>query len=202
MTKRLVIFFLALLPVAVYGDLEVGVKKGLNLATQYGFERLSLRPELSRLFHIGFYADIPMAARMRLEAGAAYSFRGRMDRLGASFDRLTLQSITVPLTAKYVALESWIESTLYGGAEGVLTLAGSRYSGDASSLATIRLTSEELRLFDLGVVLGTEARVPFGPFVLLLDLRFTVGLLPSAVIDGERPRNALVSLLFGYGMRL
>jgi hypothetical protein len=202
MLKRSAILLLALIAIAAHAEFEMGVKKGVNLATQYGFDRGALRPELARFFHIGLFADFPVFATLRGEAEIAYTVRGRLDRGAGTVDKLMLENLTAPFALKIRLLDSWIAAAAYAGAEAAFNLGGLRYSGSSASMTTEPLTSAELRLFDVGLLVGTDARVPLGPYLLLLDLRVTVGMLPAVELAGEKPRSVVVSLLFGYGLRL
>jgi len=202
MLKRSVVLLLTLVCIAAHGDFEAGVKKGLNLATQYGFDRSAFQPEMARFFHIGLFADFPLFAPVRAEAQIAYSVRGRMDRGAGTVDELMLENVTVPFVLKLRLLESWFVATAYAGAEAAFNLGGVRYSGSSAAMTTEALTRSERRLFDAGLVAGTETKFPLGPWLLLMDLRITVGLLPAVELDGEKPRSAVVSVLVGYGLRL
>jgi hypothetical protein len=97
-----------LLPICAYADFQVGVKKGLNLATQYGFKRGPYEAELARFFQIGFFASFDFLYGLKLEPGISYSVKGRMDRAAASIDKLMLEGLSAPVLLKYTALESWI----------------------------------------------------------------------------------------------
>jgi hypothetical protein len=70
-------------------------------------------------------------------------------------------------------------------------------------VTSVYLDTSEFNRFDVGLLIGTEAMLMLGPYVFLIDLRFSLGLLavqPKGVLDGK-PRSAVVSLLIGYGLR-
>jgi hypothetical protein len=206
-TRKLfpILLLVLLPPLCGFTDFQVGVKKGVNLATQYGFNRGAYEAELARFFQIGVFASFDFLYGLSLEPGISYSVKGRMDRAAASIDKLMLEGISAPVLLKYTALDSWITSTLYAGAEVAFALSAMSYTGDSVTMTTEALApGDEFKRFDMGLLAGTEAMLMLGPYVFLIDLRLSLGLLaaqPKGILDG-RPRNFVVSLLFGYGLKL
>ena len=151
---------------------------------------------------IGLFVDFPLFHAVRAEAQIAYSVRGRVDRGAGTVDELMLENLAVPFALKLRLLESWFIATAYAGAEAAISLGGVRYSGSSASMTTEPLAASDRRLLDVGLLAGTETKVPLGPWLLLVDLRLTVGMLPVVELDGEKPRSAVLSALVGYGLRL
>jgi hypothetical protein len=101
-------------------------------------------------------------------------------------------------------LESWVTSTLYVGAELAFALSALSYTGDTVTTTTVSLDKDGFNRFDLGVLVGSEAKLTLGPYIFLIDLRLSFGLLaaqPKGILDGK-PRNAVLSLLVGYGLKI
>ncbi len=189
--------------IAVNAEFEIGVKKGINLCTQYGYDRTPLEQEFVGFFNGGLFVEFPISSSISLESGLSYSVKGRKDTAPGFTDQLMLTYISLPAAVKYVFLDGWIISNLYTGAEVSIAINGTSYIGDPVNIAAVNLGKDELHFFDAGLLLGTEIKVPFGPYIVLLDFRFTLSLLPAVPeqVDEKPPRNAVFSILLGYGLR-
>ncbi len=189
--------------IAVNAEFEIGVKKGINLCTQYGYDRTPLEQKFVGFFNGGLFAEFPISSSINLESGLSYSVKGRKDTAPGFTDQLMLTYISLPAAVKYVFLNSWIISNLYTGVEVSIAINGTSYVGDPVNITAVKLGKDELRFFDAGILLGTEMKVPLGTYIVLLDFRFTLSLLPAVPgqIDDKPPRNAVFSILLGYGLR-
>ena len=182
----------------------VGTKKGVSWSSLYGIDNPGDSEKTALAgFNGGLFVEVALSHRFSLQGELLFNRRGLKEE--GDYDYSWVASyIDIPLLAKmnFSFVRDFIQTSLYLGPQFSFSLAGSFFSDE-------QVTGEDVetkaRPFDLGLAVGAEGGVRLPPFDLFVDLRYVLGFLTVADPDdtqGQWPRNAAFSVLFGLGYTL
>ena len=181
-------------------DGYLGVKKGLNVASQYGYDSnfREKRPILG--FAGGVYFSWGISDLITLEPEILFSVKGRFEYDELSEYRLSISYFDLPVLFKLRLGGERLGISLYGGPQAAFPLSAAMRIRESRDVPVTRSLNDDLAGPDAGIVVGIEAGLPVGAYILALDMRYNLGFLPA--LTTGKPRNSTITILLGYGYRM
>lgn len=195
-----IIIILVIFPVCgLNGDFLLGLKRGINLNSQYDFEPV-MKQGMGWGLNGGIFSTITLYKKVLLQVEILISNKGRKELVADITRRIILTYLDIPLLIKYNFLESWISSSIYVGVQPSVNLSGVDVWADSYGEDSFKIQKEERTSFDIGVSVGAEIGFPIKSIVFFLDFRYTIGFVST--FFGERAKNSVFSLFIEYGISL
>jgi len=195
-----VVFLIAFIHVHLPAEVYLGVRKGLNLSTQYGYDRGSLHGIPKCGFVGGIFMTLRLSQRWTLQPEILFSMKGRTDENSDRKESLSMSYLDFPLLLKYSLAGSRVRLSAYTGLQLSVLLSGILKEEGQEETVLVPLEPEDYHAVDMGLLLGAEIAVPVGAHLVSLGVRTTLGFLP--VLTEGRPRNLVFALTMGYAFRL
>jgi hypothetical protein len=191
-----IVIVLLITALTAYGQMYVGNKYGCNIASQWGDEKIFFTESMMPGFVGGFWFQAQLFQSIILQPEMLISFKGRKSDTSDSND-LYLCYLEMPVLIKYTIIDSIIVVSAYSGIYFSLALSGFMQSPHTHEYVTL---IEELPVFDIGLTGGSDISITIGSLFFSLDLRFTLGVIPTLNI--EKFRNIVFTPFLCYGMKL
>ena len=167
---------------AMNAQVKYGAKAGLNIATLNGDEE-GLKSLVG--FHVGGFAQIPLAAKFTFQPEVVYSAQGAKEDGGNG--KLNLGYINVPLMFKYAIAEKFnVEA---GPQIGFLISAKEKYNGNSDDI------KDQLNSVDFSIGLGASYDFTQN---LSADVRYNAGVSNIAKESDSKIRNGVFQIGLGY----
>jgi hypothetical protein len=183
-------------PSAAAQGLTLGVKGGVNLATQRNSGGNDDGPGLeSRVGLVaGMFATMPLVSKLELQPEALFSSKGARVDLDGIKASLVADYLEVPVLARF-SRRGGFNYYLAGGPAVAFLLRAHSRTEFAGSTEEIDIT-EQVNRVDFGVAMG--GGVEFGSIVI--DGRYTLGLqdIDKDKSDAVKTTNRAISLTVGF----
>ena len=167
---------------AMNAQVKYGAKAGLNIATLNG-DVEGLKSLVG--FHVGGFAQIPLAAKFTFQPEVVYSAQGAKEDGGNG--KLNLGYINVPLMFKYAIAEKFnVEA---GPQIGFLISAKEKYNGNSDDI------KDQLNSVDFSIGLGASYDFTQN---LSADVRYNAGVSNIAKESDSKIRNGVFQIGLGY----
>ena len=167
---------------AMNAQVKYGAKAGLNIATLNG----DVEGAKSLVgFHVGGFAQIPLAAKFTFQPEVVYSAQGAKEDGGDG--KINLGYINVPLMFKYAIAEKFnVEA---GPQIGFLVSAKEKYNGNSDDI------KDQLNSVDFSIGLGASYDFTQN---LSADVRYNAGVSNIAKESDSKIRNGVFQIGLGY----
>lgn len=187
-------------------DLAYGFKFGLNMANWHGKDVRDSSADLKTKpgFITGGFVNFKLFDMFSVQPEILFTQKGTTaSALGVTL-KTKADYVELPVLAKFsLSLNSGFSPNAYIGPAVAIKIRGVGIvkSGGTKEKDNI----EDLATLDVGLVLGTGVEYPanflkfLGPAVVLLDVRYTMGLLSVSTQENVSIRNGVFSILFGLG---
>ena len=203
MSRRLIVSALLLVALAVCAWCEVfpGLKKSLNISSQYGYDITLVQESPLLGFAGGLYLAWAVSENFVVQQEALVSRKGRQST-GSDYNvNILLTYLDFPLLLKFRYLHTWLTASVYAGAHYSDCLDGSVDVSGLYGHEQFPIPSQDLNPHDAGVLVGADFGLEIlEAFNIYVDLRYTLGLL--AALEFDRSRNSNLTLSVGYGFKL
>lgn len=190
--------------------ISVGPKLGLNMATLTGKDPLYEKGSIAG-FNVGAIASIGINDRFSIQPELFFSqqgYRADADIVDLGVETTTVQTlnyINLPVLAKYTFGENNLRGYVNVGPYlGIMIGGRERVDIDGREESVERIDFDlqnKLKRMDFGIALGGGALFRAGEGELMLDLRYSAGLVPvsdEVIFSAGRDKNSVLGISVGY----